>query len=282
MDRPEQFMNPTQQRTPASYMSTAAAAASNALAAMGMHQQTVTRVQQPSIREQQKMITTIPKDSTVNIQKPVNQFYAVVSPMIDLTQTCEAYQKHIQTFVNIKKSRGDSEYFHTATILDHIVSSWIDRGGCFMHQGQLFDVEPKLFQLIMENHWNPCMNIQHEEQAQADLQIRKSVHGQLPQIGTDTNDLTMKNDKVVMLGSDSFSDDFMYHIYGYAKVHAKNIHRTMIRYRNSKRCLKHWYKNGGRLTDWNGLDLSNPEALCAMERILWQHHYDWLNEYIVI
>lgn len=209
---------------------------------------------------------------------PEDQYRAlIVSPMLKLPETSEAYQNHFLTYVNMGKSRAGSDFFEVSTILDHIVSSWIEKGGCFNHQGQTFNVGQQLFECILENHWNPSM---YHDNDIAELALEMESTHDLLSHGIRAIDVT--NENVVTLGSDCFSEEFMYHIYGYAKVHAKNINHTITRYRNSKRCLKHWYKNGGKLTDIDCVELSYQEALCVMERILWRHSDEWLNEYIVI
>jgi hypothetical protein len=247
----------------------------------------------PSVLMSQTMFknnhsSVIPQLSEHELKKYTNN---IVSPTTNLAETCEAYQQHFQTFVTIGKSRYGSEFFQTSTILDHIVSSWIEKGGCFMHQGVILHVDAKLLQLILENHWNPCMRQKYQQQAETELQIKSTNNNHnvmLPQHHNTCKNqsangtTTTNNEKVVTLGSNTLSDEFMYHIYPYARFHAKNIHSIMTRYRNSKRCLKSWYKHGGKMTDFNGLDLTHQEALCVMERILWQHHDEWLNEYIVI
>jgi hypothetical protein len=213
----------------------------------------------------------------------------VVSPIASLAETCEAYQEHFQTFLTIGKSRLGSEFFQTFTILEHLVSSWIEKGGCFVNQGEILNVDSNLLQCIMLNQWNPCMKQTCKEQEEIELQMMKSSTNNVLLSHSNTccnypsaDDIATKNEKVVTLGSNTLSDEFLYHIYPYVRFHAKNIHSTITRYRNSKRCLKYWYKHGGKMTDLNGLDLTHPEALCVMERILWQHHDEWLKEYIVI
>lgn len=248
----------------------------------------------PTITQPQKMTIMNHGDSFVNPHFAENNHnnWNIVSPMVHLSKTCEAYQRHVQTFVKMGLDHGGrSKSYQTCTLLDHMVSSWIEKGGCFMNnQGQFFNVGPQLLHFIILNHWNPCMDhCLGEETGEAKIELlqRKNntftkvlLHGTTTTNNNDGN--VTRNERVVTLGSDSFSDEFLYHIYAYAKVHAKNINSTMARYRNSKRCLKHWCKKGGKVTDGNGFELTHQEALCVMEGILWRHYNEWLNEYIVI
>lgn len=219
------------------------------------------------------------KRDTSSVLKEQDPF--IVSHMSKLSDTSETYQRHFAKYMAIERNRAGSKFFATVTLLDHAVASWVECGGRYVDRGQSFDVDSRLLDCILEHHWK----------------VKSSVAP--PRIGSEPSNLERNNNdeslhlplhpakeinepKVIQVGSGVYSDDFMYHIYNYIKVHAQNIHNTTARYRNSKRCLRNWYKIGGKFVDLHGVELSSQEALCAMEQIFWQNYETWLNEYIVI
>lgn len=202
------------------------------------------------------------------------------------------FQKHVKEYVVLhRKYRKNPNhlFFNTNFLMFHIILSWVESGGKFMVCQEKDDLEErKYLDCPLNKH---LMMFMH--------QYFQLVDSQCP------NDISsipgQKIDKGLVVRLKEYGDicdEFIYHSFPFILAHKnfsltkedlrrsgheKLFEQTRLKFLNACKCLNNWRSEsiGGHVVDFDGIEMTWPEAVCFVDFLLTKYHSHWLNHYLV-